>query len=54
MPQSPSFPWLPVAGMSRFLSAGMTMSETLWIRSFRNWIRTEVSPDAPEVTDLPE
>ena len=33
--QSPSFPWLPVAELSRFLSAGMTMSETQWIRSFR-------------------
>jgi Uma2 family endonuclease len=54
VPQSPSFPWLPVAGLSRFLSAGMSMSETQWIRSFRTWIRTAVSPLAPEVTDLPE
>jgi len=54
VPQSPSFPWLPVAGLSRFLSGGMTMSETQWIRSFRTWIRTEVSPVAPAITESQE
>ena len=46
--QSPSFPWLPLAGLSRFLVASETMDETTWIRSFRAWVRAEVALLAPE------
>jgi Uma2 family endonuclease len=49
--QSPSFPWLPLAELSRFLGASLTMGETGWIRSFRAWVRAEVAPLAPEFED---
>jgi Uma2 family endonuclease len=45
---SPSFPWLPLAELGRFLEASATMNETRWIRSFRAWVRAEVAPLAPE------
>jgi Uma2 family endonuclease len=34
--RSPSFPWLPLDALSRFLVASATMGETAWIRSFRS------------------
>ena len=40
--QSPSFPWLPMAELGRFLERSETMDETRWIRSFRAWVRAEV------------
>ena len=50
--QSPSFPWLPLAELSRFLVASATLGETRrWIRSFRAWVRVEVAPLAPEFED---
>jgi Uma2 family endonuclease len=42
--QSPNFPWLPLDELSRFLRESSTMDETSWIRSFRAWVRTELSP----------
>ena len=42
--QSPSFPWLPLAELGRFLEASRTMDETSWIRSFRAWVRAELVP----------
>jgi Uma2 family endonuclease len=41
---SPSFPWLPLAELGRFLEASRTMDETSWIRSFRAWVRAELAP----------
>ncbi len=41
---SPSFPWLPIAELSRFLAVDETVSETRWIRSFRAWVRAELAP----------
>jgi hypothetical protein len=52
--QSPSFPWLPLAELSRFLRASATMGETDWIRSFRAWVCAEVAPLAPEFEDRQE
>ena len=42
--RSPSFPWLPLEELSRFLVASATMGETDWIRSFRAWVRTKLAP----------
>ena len=42
--RSPSFPWLPLEELSRFLVASATMGETEWIRSFRSWVRTVLAP----------
>jgi len=49
--QSPSFPWLPLAELGRFLGESATMDETRWIRTFRAWVRAEVAPLAPEFED---
>jgi Uma2 family endonuclease len=51
--QSPTFPWLPMAELGRFLEASQTMGETRWIRSFRAWVRAEVAPLAPEFDERP-
>jgi Uma2 family endonuclease len=51
---SPSFPWLPMARFRQFLAESGTMNETRWIRSFRDWVRTEVAPLAPEFPDEAE
>ena len=52
--QSPSFPWLPLAELSRFLVASATMGETAWIRLFRGWVRAELVPLAPAFEDREE
>jgi Uma2 family endonuclease len=52
--QSPSFPWLPLAELGRFLAASATTGETTWIRSFRSWVRTELAPLAPDFEDRQE
>jgi len=52
--QSPSFPWLPLAELGRFLGESATMGETRWIRSFRAWVRAEVAPLASEFEDRRE
>ncbi len=52
--QSPSFPWLPLDELSRFLVASATMGETAWIRSFRSWVRTVLAPLAAQSEDRPE
>ncbi len=49
--RSPSFPWLPLDELSRFLVASATMGETAWIRSFRSWVRTVLAPLAAEFED---
>ena len=49
--RSPSFPWLPLDELSRFLVASATMGETEWIRSFRSWVRNVVAPLAAEFED---
>ncbi len=54
VPRSPSFPWLPLAELSRFLEASATMGETQWIRSFRAWVRAELAPLAPKFEDPQE
>ena len=51
MAQSPSFPWLPLSELSRFLADSTTMGETHWIRTFRVWVRTQLAPLAPEFDD---
>jgi Uma2 family endonuclease len=51
---SPSFPWLPLDELSRFLLASATMGETAWIRSFRSWVRTVVAPLAAQSEDRAE
>jgi Uma2 family endonuclease len=52
--QSPSFPWLPLAELGRFLEASRTMDETSWIRSFRAWVRAELAPLIRESGDRQE
>lgn len=37
---SPSFPFLPVADLSRILAERNETDETTWIRSFRRWVAT--------------
>jgi len=37
--QSPSFPFLPLAEIPRFLDRRNATDETTWIRSFRAWVR---------------
>ena len=41
---SPSFPWLPLADLVRFLKLVGTTDETSWIRDFRAWVRAELAP----------
>jgi Uma2 family endonuclease len=41
---SPSFPWLSLAELSRFLRESAAMGETTWIRAFRAWVRAELAP----------
>ena len=37
--QSPSFPFLPLNEIPRFLDRRNAMDETSWVRSFRKWVR---------------
>ena len=37
--QSPSFPFLRLADIPRFLNQRNATDETSWIRSFREWVR---------------
>jgi Uma2 family endonuclease len=37
--QSPSFPFLPLEEVNRFLAQRNEMGETAWVRSFRTWVR---------------
>jgi Uma2 family endonuclease len=48
---SPSFPWLPLAELNRFLRESVNMDETTWIRSFRAWVRAELAPLVSEFGD---
>jgi Uma2 family endonuclease len=54
VPQSPSFSWLPVAELSRFLAASKTMDEARFIRLFRAWVRKHVAPLAPDFGERAE
>jgi Uma2 family endonuclease len=38
--RSPSFPFLPLDGVQRFLARRDDTDETTWIRSFRAWVKT--------------
>jgi Uma2 family endonuclease len=38
--RSPSFPFLPIAEVERFLARRNETDETTWIRSFREWVKT--------------
>jgi Uma2 family endonuclease len=49
--QSPSFPWLPLAELGRFLRESSTTDETSWIRSFRAWVRAELAPLVADAED---
>jgi hypothetical protein len=37
--RSPSFPFLPLDEVNRFLARCDDMGETAWVRSFREWVR---------------
>lgn len=37
--RSPSFPFLPIDEVNRFLARRNEMGETAWVRSFREWLR---------------
>jgi Uma2 family endonuclease len=39
-PRSPSFPFLPIEEVERFLACRNETDETTWIRSFREWVKT--------------
>ena len=39
-PRSPSFPFLPLEEIERFLARRNETDETTWIRSFRAWVKT--------------
>jgi Uma2 family endonuclease len=41
---SPTFPFLPLAELVRFLDQAEGMDETTWIRGFRAWVRAEIAP----------
>jgi Uma2 family endonuclease len=38
--RSPSFPFLPIEEVERFLACRNETDETTWIRSFRDWVKT--------------
>jgi Uma2 family endonuclease len=42
--RSPTFPFLPLGEVARFLALRDTMDETTWARSFRAWVRSEIVP----------
>lgn len=43
-PGSLAFPFLPLEHVVRFLDNRHDTDETTWIRSFRQWVRTELAP----------
>jgi Uma2 family endonuclease len=38
--RSPTFPFLPIEDLERFLARRSETDETTWIRSFREWVKT--------------
>jgi Uma2 family endonuclease len=42
--RSPTFPFLPLAEVTRFLDARNETDETTWVRSFRRWVRDHILP----------
>lgn len=42
--RSPTFPFLPIDEIERFIERYPTVDETSWIRSFRDWVRRELKP----------
>ena len=44
---SPAFPFLPLEDIVRWLEEGQNIGQTSWIRAFRLWVRTELSPKFP-------
>ena len=45
---SPTFPWLPLGELAKFLARRDSMDETRLIRMFRAWVRAELAPRAPD------
>lgn len=50
-PESPGFPFLPLAEFSRFLLMTPGTDETTLIRSFRAWVRQRILPSLQGPTD---
>jgi len=48
---SPTFPFLPLRELVRFLGQAEGTDETTWIRSFRTWVRAEIAPRMAEGVD---
>lgn len=49
--RSPSFPFLPMAEVARFLGLATETDETTWIRSFRAWVHDQIAPGFGEAAD---
>jgi Uma2 family endonuclease len=45
---SPSFPFLPLNEVVRWLRLADTMGQTPWLRQFREWVRDELGPRVQE------
>ena len=43
-PQSLAFPFLPIKKLVEFLKRAESVDETTLMRSFRDWVRTEIAP----------
>ena len=41
---SPALPFLPLEEIEGWLEKGRNISQTTWIRAFREWVRTEIAP----------
>jgi Uma2 family endonuclease len=52
--RSPSFPFLPVAEVARFVRRIATVDETALVLAFRDWVRAEVLPKLPSTSPAPE
>ena len=44
---SPAFPFLPLEEIVRWLEESQYIGQTTWIRAFRSWVHTELSPKFP-------
>lgn len=47
-PRSPSFPFLPLDVIERFLGESEGKDETSWMRSFRDWVRESLRPEGDQ------
>lgn len=48
--QSPTFPYLPLAEVTRFLKQSDEQDETSLVRTFRRWVREQVLPGLPDAS----